>query len=132
MLNKAILMGRLVRDPELRSTSSGTSVCSFAIAVERSYKAANKERETDFINCVAWGRTGEFIAKSFQKGKLIAVVGSIQTRQYEDRNGNKQKITEVNVDEANFCGDKAETAYRPGVVTDIDKDESEDDDLPFI
>lgn len=130
MLNKAILMGRLTRDPELRTTQSGAAVCSFVIAVDRSFKDKDGERKSDFINCVAWNRTGEFVSKSFTKGKMIAVVGSIQTRQYQDRNGNNRTATEIVVEDVNFCGDKSESPYRPGVVTDIEVNE-EEDGLPF-
>lgn len=129
MLNKVILTGRLTKDPELRSTQSGASVCLFAIAVERPYRSQNGERQTDFINCVAWHKTGDFVKKNFGKGRMIAVVGSIQSRNYQDRNGDNKVSVEVVVEEASFCGEKTEPQpqFRPGVVTDIDSE----DDLPF-
>ena len=106
MLNTVILMGRLTADPELKKTPSGVSVTSFSIAVQRSYVAKGEERKSDFIDVVAWRNTAEFISKYFRKGQMIAVQGSIQTRSYEDKQGNKHKAVEVLVDKADFCGDK--------------------------
>jgi len=102
MLNRIILMGRLTADPELRTTPSGVSVASFSIAVERNYQQ-NGERQTDFINCVAWRQTGEFISRFFQKGRMIAVEGSLQTRRYEDKTGAKRTAYDVVVDQAYFA-----------------------------
>ena len=107
MLNKTILIGRLTWDPELKETQSGTSVCNFSIAVNRRYKNAEGGYDADFINCVAWRQTGEFVSKYFTKGSMVAVVGSLQTRKYE-KDGQKRTVTEVLVDEVNFCGEKAE------------------------
>ncbi|MBQ6543311.1 MAG: single-stranded DNA-binding protein, partial [Clostridia bacterium] len=90
MLNCAIIMGRLVADPELRTTTSGISVTSFRVAVDRNFIRAGEERQADFIDVVAWRQTAEFVTKYFHKGSMIAVQGSIQTRNYEDRNGNKR------------------------------------------
>lgn len=104
-MNKVILMGRLARDPELRTTPNGVSVCAFTLAVSRRFKNANGEYEADFINCVAWRQTAEFISKNFAKGRMLGVVGSLQTRSYE-KDGQKRYITEVGVDEAYFAGDK--------------------------
>lgn len=118
-MNKAILMGRLTKDPELRSTQNGTSVCSFTVAVDRN----SKEKQTDFINCVAWRQTGEFISKYFSKGRMIAVVGEIQQRDYTDKAGNKRTVYEVVVNEAGFCGDKRQEA-------NVDPDD-DDEPLPF-
>ena len=87
MLNRAIIMGRLVADPELRQTPNGVSVITFTVAVDRNY-SRDRERQTDFIDVVAWRQTAEFVSKYFSKGKMIIVEGSIQTRSYEDRNGN--------------------------------------------
>ena len=106
MLNKAIIMGRLTRDPELKTTPSGVSVCSFSVAVDRRFVRQGEERQTDFINCVAWRTTAEFVSKWFTKGRMINVVGSIQTRSWDDANGNKRYATDVVADEVNFCGDK--------------------------
>ena len=107
MLNKTILIGRLTWDPELKETQSGTSVCNFSIAVNRRYKNAEGGYDADFINCVAWRQTGEFVSRYFSKGRMVAVVGSLQTRKYE-KDGQKRTVTEVLVDEVNFCGEKAE------------------------
>ncbi len=104
-MNKTILTGRMVRDPELKTTASGASVVSFCLAVPRRFKDANGEYPTDWIDCVAWKNTAEFICKFFKKGQLISLYGSIQTRAYE-KNGENRKVTEVNVDEAYFCGER--------------------------
>ena len=102
MLNKAILMGRLTRDPELRHTQSNMAVASFSLAIDRDRKGPNGERQTDFIDCVAWGRQAEFVSQWFTKGMLAIVVGRIQSRNWEDRNGNKRVSIEINVDEISF------------------------------
>ncbi len=109
MLNCAIIMGRLTADPELRTTPNGISVTSFSVAVDRSYQKAGAERQTDFINVVAWRQTAEFVSRYFHKGSMIAVQGSIQTRNYEDRNGNKRQAVEIVADNVSFCGSKAES-----------------------
>lgn len=104
MLNRVILMGRLVADPELRQTPNGISVATFRIAVDRNYQAKGSgERQADFISCVAWRQTGEFISRYFQKGRMIALEGSLQTRNYEDKSGNKRTAYEVIVDQAFFA-----------------------------
>lgn len=106
MLNKVILIGRFTRDPELRSTPQGTSTCSFSLAVDRNYQSAGGERQTDFINCVAWRQTAEFISKYFQKGNAICVEGSIQTRSWKDNDGNNRYATDVVVDRTYFVESK--------------------------
>ena len=104
MLNRIILMGRLVADPELRQTPNGISVATFRIAVDRNYQSKNSnERQTDFISCVAWRQTGEFISHYFAKGRMIAVEGSLQTRSYEDKTGAKRTAYDVVVDQAYFA-----------------------------
>ncbi len=108
MLNRSVLMGRLTADPELRQTPNGISVLSFSIAVDRAYGGKNGQRQTDFINLVAWRQTAEFISRYFKKGQMIAVDGSIQTRNYTDKQGNKRTAFEVVVDNASFCGSKSE------------------------
>ncbi|MDO5397516.1 MAG: single-stranded DNA-binding protein [bacterium] len=108
-MNKVILMGRLTRDVEMRQTPSGVSLARFTLAVDRGYTGKDGQRQTDFINCVAWRQTGEFIARYFGKGRMIAVVGSIQTRTWDGQDGKRQYATEVVVDEAFFTGSKAET-----------------------
>ena len=109
MLNRVALVGRLTRDPELRRTGNGTAVTSFTLAVDRNFSTRDGQ-EADFINCVAWRQTGEFIARYFQKGSMIAVVGSIQSRSWDGNDGKKQYATEVVVDEAYFTGSRAESA----------------------
>lgn len=100
MLNAVIIMGRLTADPELRKTQNGTAVSSFTVAVERRFQ----REQTDFINVVAWKQTAEFVEKYFHKGDMIALRGSIQQRNYEDKNGNKRAAVEVVADEVSFCG----------------------------
>ena len=147
MINNVVLMGRLTAVPELKTTQSGISTVRFSIAVERRYNKQGEERQTDFVDCVAWRQTAEFVSKYFNKGSMIAVVGSIQTRNYEDKNGNKRKAVEVQVDNVSFCGSKGETGTGGGNPNlDVLKDKVEqfnapqngssytdipDDDLPF-
>lgn len=113
MLNSVIIMGRLTADPELRTTTSGLSVTSFTVAVDRNYKSG-EERETDFINCVAWRGTADFVTGYFKKGQMIAVQGSLQTRNYEDKNGNKRTAYDVVADNVSFCGSKSESNNATG------------------
>ena len=102
MLNVVVLTGRLTADPELKSTSNGTSVCSFNIAVDRRYKQG-EERQADFINIVAWRSSAEFVSKYFKKGSIIAVEGAIQTRRYQDKNGNNRTAFEVVANNVQFA-----------------------------
>ena len=99
MINKAILMGRLTRDPELRHTGTGTPVCSFSIAIDNGY---GENRQTDFINCVAWNKTAEFVSNYFTKGRMIIVIGRISTRTWEGQDGKKNYVTEVVASEVSF------------------------------
>lgn len=134
MINNVVLMGRLVATPELKSTQTGVSVTSFTLAVERSYAKQGEERQADFINCVAWRNTAEFIAKYFQKGSMLAITGSIQTRNYEDKNGNKRTAVEVVADSASFCGSKSESNNAPNINVAPPSDFEEidtDADFPF-
>jgi single-strand DNA-binding protein len=101
-------MGRLVADPELRTTTSGISVTSFRIAVDRSFVRQGEERQADFIDIVAWRQTADFVCRYFRKGSMIAVQGSIQTRAYEDKQGNKRTAVEVVADNVSFCGSKSD------------------------
>ena len=107
MLNVVVLMGRLVADPELKTTQSGNSVCTFRIAVDRGYTAKDEERNADFFTITAWRKTAEFICKYFQKGSLIAIEGSLQTRQYQDKSGSNRTATEVLASRVSFAGSKA-------------------------
>lgn len=136
MLNKAILMGRLVADPELRQTQNGISVTSFAIAIDRSY-SKDREKQTDFIDIVAWRRTAEFVCNYFSKGKMIIVDGAIQTRLYEDKHGNKRKAVEVVADNVQFGESKKDAqAYEAPpqaaqTQQDFEQMPGDSDDLPF-
>lgn len=105
-MNKAILIGRLTRDPELRTTPTGRNVCQFAVAVNRTYTSANGEREADFINCVVWDKQAENLARYQKKGNQIAVEGRIQTRNYDDNNGKKVYVTEILVSNISFLDAK--------------------------
>ena len=106
MLNHITIMGRLVREPELRRTGSGTAVASFTVAVDRDFGSNGQEKETDFIDCVAWRGTGEFVAKHFAKGEMIVVDGRLQIRQWEDKEGNKRRTAEVVAESCYFGGSR--------------------------
>lgn len=105
-MNKALLIGRLTRDPELRSTSTGRNVCQFSIAVNRNFTNANGEREADFINCVVWDKQAENLVKYQKKGNQIAVDGRIQTRNYEDKDGKRVYVTEILANNISFLDSK--------------------------
>ena len=143
MLNCVTLMGRLTADPEVRTTTTGKSVCTFSIAVDRSFARAGEQRQTDFINIVAWENQANFISRYFGKGSMIAIQGSIQTRPYEDKNGNKRTAFEVIAREVSFCGSKSETgttapvspaapapSYQTAAPGDFEEI-TDDEDLPF-
>lgn len=149
MLNKAILMGRLAADPELRQTPNGISVVSFRIAVNRTY---NRDL-TDWIDIVAWRQQADFVSRYFRKGSMIIVEGSIQTRNYEDRNGNKRTAVEVVADQVHFAESKNSsrpasndfpipaptamdepakgTSFSIGDISDYEEIDTDDGDLPF-
>ena len=110
MLNKVVLMGRLTKDPELKYTPSNVAVTTFTVAVDRNYARQGEQRQTDFINIVAWRTTAEFVAKYFTKGQLIALSGSIQTRTWDDNEGKKHYVTEVVADEVGFVENKSDSA----------------------
>lgn len=137
MLNHITIMGRLTRDPELRRTGSGIAVASFTVAVDRDFGGKDGgEKETDFIDCVAWRQTGEFVSKYFTKGRMIAVSGRLQIRSWTDKDGNKRRTAEIVADSAYFCGDKnnsdlpSEPAAKP-TAQDFVMLEDEDTQLPF-
>ncbi len=117
MYNKAILVGRLTADPELKQTTSGISVCSFSIACDRPFSSKSGEKQTDFINIVAWRQNAEFISKYFSKGRAIGIDGSIQTRNYEDKNGNRRTAVEVVVDRAFFVESKNASSSAPSAAS---------------
>ena len=106
MLNVAVIMGRMVNDPEMRHTPNDVAVTSFTLAVDRSYVKSGTERQTDFIDIVAWRGTADFVCRYFRKGQMMAVHGSIQTRSYTDKDGNKRKAFEIVADEVNFADSK--------------------------
>ena len=139
MLNSVCLMGRLTADPELKSTQSGVSVCSFRIAVDRTYTPKGQEKQTDFINIVTWRSTAEFVSRYFRKGQLVAVQGSIQTGQYTDRDGNKRTTFDVVADNVFFAEKKAESGetkqgagydHSPDIQGDFEEIVG-NDELPF-
>lgn len=111
MLNRVILMGRLVADPELKTTNTGISVTSFRIAVDRSYVKAGAERETDFFDIVAWRSSAEFVCRNFSKGSLIAVDGQLQSRQYQTKDGQNRTAIEVVADNVSFTGERRDAQY---------------------
>lgn len=136
MLNRAVLMGRLVRDPEQRATAGGVEVATFTLAVDRSYAKAGAERESDFLDCVAWRRTAEFVGRYFKKGMQVAVCGRIQTRKWQDRQGQNRVSVEIVVDEAFFADTKRDTDVdktepRGWQSQDVSFDELRDEDVPF-
>lgn len=142
MLNTCIIMGRLGQDPELKTTQSGVAVTSFSVAVQRDRKPKGGDYISDWIDCVAWRGTAEFICKYFGKGRMIALSGSLQTRTWEDKNGSKHKAMELVADKASFCGDKQEerepqsppAAFQQPSTQQDALDELETlspDDLPF-
>ena len=149
-MNVICLLGRLTADPEERVTTNGTAVTSFTVAVDRRYTPQGQERQTDFINCVAWRQTAEFVAKYFRKGQRIALQGSLQARQYTDKDGNRRTAYEVVVDNVYFAesksasggaarGDSQAPQYQPQQprIPDITAEQQDfeeitgDDDLPF-
>ena len=109
MLNHITIMGRLTRDPELRRTGSGIAVTSFTLAVDRDYKAKDAEKEVDFIDCVAWRNTGEFVGKYFTKGRMAVVSGKLQIRGWTDKEGNKRRTAEVLAENVYFADSKSES-----------------------
>ena len=139
MLNVVALMGRLVADPELRHTPQGVSVTTFTIAVDRSFVRQGEQRQADFIDIVCWRSSAEFVCKYFQKGSLIAVNGSIQTRTYQDKNGNNRKAFEIVADNVHFAGEKKDGGAQGGGSPHYAEKKNDDfavidegeEDLPF-
>ena len=127
MLNHIVIMGRMTRDPELRRTASGTAVASFTLAVDRNFAAKDAQRETDFIDCVAWRSTGEFVSKYFSKGRMAVVSGRLQIRPWTDKDGNNRRSAEVVVENIYF-GDSRREA--PEVAKEA-VDGGYSDDLPL-
>lgn len=106
MLNQIVIMGRMTRDPELRRTGSGVAVANFTVAVDRDFKGPDGEKKTDFLDCVAWRQTGEFVSKFFRKGSMIAVSGRLEIRDWTDKDGGKRRSAEINVNNAYFAESK--------------------------
>lgn len=139
MLNHITLMGRLTRDPEMRRTGSGIAVTSFTVAVDRDYSGKDGgEKKVDFLECVAWRTTGEFISKYFSKGRMIVVDGRLEMRDWTDKDGNKRRAAEINVANAYFGDSKKDgqqTAYSgyqaPASAEDFTLLEDDDAQLPF-
>lgn len=137
-MNIVAIMGRMTTDPELKTTQSGISVMSFSVAVNRNY-TKDGERQTDFINCVAWRNNAEFISKYFAKGQMIAIKGNLQQRNYTDKDGNKRTAYDVVVEQASFCGSKNEsssaqtehTSFSNVDINDFDEISMNDEDMPF-
>ena len=143
-MNKVILMGRLTRDVEMRQTPNGVSLARFSIAVNRRFAGKDAQQQADFINCVAWRQTAEFISRYFSKGKMIALEGSIQVRNYTNKNDNKRQAVEVLVSQAYFAGDNSQKqgpaadtknyppiTYSSGAPEDFTEVPEEEGDLPF-
>lgn len=135
MLNHVALQGRFTRDPELSTTRGGKSVTSFTIACERDFRDANGERVTDFIDCVSWNATAEFISRNFAKGKMAVVTGSLQFRDWTDKNGNKRKNAEIQVSNIYFADSKKDEYTAPQYPQKNNEfqeiDDAEQTDLPF-
>lgn len=140
-MNKVILIGRLTKDPELSTTQNDVKRAAFTLAVNRKYPDQNGNRQTDFLNCVAWRGTAEFVGKYFAKGKMMALVGSVQSRSYDAQDGTKRYVTEINVDEVEFVGPKGQseqeqestavTVYEPGHAEAAMEAADDDSELPF-
>ena len=128
MLNNVTLMGRITKDIEVKKTNNDVSVTSFTIAVERDFQSGGINKQTDFIDCTAWRGTADFIGKYFHKGSMIAIQGSLQSRKWEDKNGNNRINWEVVVNSAYFCGGRSEGETKP---VSVFYDEPDSGDLPF-
>lgn len=130
MLNHIVIMGRLVAAPELRATGSGTKVSSFRIACDRDY-SSGEEKQVDFIDCVAWRGTGEFVCRNFRKGMPITVSGRLQIREYKDRDGINRRVAEINVDSAYFCGGERTAAPKQSQASAFEDIDDSDGELPW-
>lgn len=131
MLNKVIVMGRMVRNPELRRTNSGAAVASFTIACDRDFKSDGGEREADFIECVAWRNTAEFVSKYFSKGRMAVVSGRLQTRNWTDNEGNKRKATEIVSERVYFGDSKREELQSYAAPQESFAELPDDGEIPF-
>ena len=131
MINNVVVMGRMVANPELKTTPNGVSVTSFRVAVDRNFVRQGEERQADFIDVVAWRQTAEFVCRHFRKGSMIAVQGALQSRNYEDRSGNKRTAIEIVADNVSFCGDKADSGDKPPAAPQTPDADADDEQLPF-
>lgn len=131
MLNKVIVMGRMVRNPELRRTNSGAAVASFTIACDRDFKSDGGESEADFIECVAWRNTAEFVSKYFSKGRMAVVSGRLQTRNWTDKEGNKRKATEIVAESVYFGDSKREELQSYAAPQESFAELPDDGEIPF-
>lgn len=133
-MNKIILIGRMVRDPEMKEFESGSMLATFTLAVDRTFKKKDGTKETDFINCQAWGKTGEILSKYTAKGSKVATVGRLQIRTYDDKDGNRKWTTEVVVDEFEFLDSKKDS-QAPASDNPLDDEDfhlmADSDDVPF-
>ena len=130
MMNRIVLMGRMTRDPELKRTNNGSSVTTFTIAVDRDFKSKGGDRETDFIEVVAWRNTAEFICNYFSKGRVILVEGRLQMRDWVDQNNNKRRSAEV-IAENVYFGDSNKRDEAPSANTPVFMDVEEEGEMPF-
>lgn len=133
MLNSIVIMGRLTSTPELKTTNSGVSVTSFTVAVDRRFQKHGEEKQTDFLNVVAWRQAADFVCKYFNKGDMIAVQGELQTRRYEDKDGNKRTATEIVAENVSFCGGKKDSTQAAAQTGESFEDYTagSEDDPPF-
>lgn len=122
MLNRVTILGRLTADPELRMTNGDVVVTTFTLVVERDFKNSSGQREADFINVVAWRGTGEFAARNFAKGQMMAVAGRLQNRQFTDKDGNKRTVSEIIADNVYFAGPRPDAKFT---------DETDEEEIPF-
>lgn len=142
MINTVALTGRLTYEPELKATQSGVLVIRFQVAVDRNYQAQGQERQADFIDCIAWRQTAEFISRYFHRGDMIGIEGGIQTSNFTDKDGNKRKSVDVVANNVSFCGSKQQSNSKPNMNvapptyasadnSDFEEIVDEDDGLPF-
>ena len=130
-MNTIVIIGRLTRDPELKSTNAGTSVCNFSVAVDRTYRDKDGNRPTDFFDISVFGATAEFVAKYFKKGSSIAISGAMESRKFVDKDGNNRIAWSLHADEVNFCGSKSENnggSQKPSIDEGYSGDPVESDD----
>ena len=133
-MNKIVIIGRLTRDPELKTTNAGTSVCNFSVAVDRTYRDKEGNRPTDFFDISVFGATAEFVAKYFKKGSSIAISGAMESRKFVDKDGNNRIAWSLHADEVNFCGSKSENnggSQKPSIDEGYSGDPVESDDVLF-